>query len=144
MIVLAALAGMPPGRASRPKPDADIVVLDVRDFGAAGDGVADDSAAVQRAQRALPAAGGVIAFPPGVYAIGGTGIVLMKSSVTFRGAGEAQTILRRLQPGAPTVQSSTSYAGLRTVAFEAMTFDGNLLQQDQSITRRWRCMHRCH
>ena len=40
-------------------------VSDVRDFGAVGDGVADDTAAVQRAIDA----GGIVHFPPGVYLI---------------------------------------------------------------------------
>lgn len=40
-------------------------VADVRDFGAVGDGVADDTAAVQRAIDA----GGIVHFPPGVYLV---------------------------------------------------------------------------
>ncbi len=43
---------------------------DVRDYGAAGDGVTDDSAAVAAALAAASAAdGGVIFFPPGTYRI---------------------------------------------------------------------------
>ena len=40
--------------------------VEVRDFGAVGDGVADDTAAIQRAIDA----GGIVHFPPGVYLSG--------------------------------------------------------------------------
>lgn len=101
------------------------VVVNVLDFGAVADGASNDSAAILRAQRALPASGGVVYFPQGVYALGGTGIVLVKSSVTFRGAGQGQTVLRRLAPGGAMVQSSGANQGLRRIAFEGMTFDGD-------------------
>lgn len=38
--------------------------------GAVGDGSTDDSTAIQAALDAIPASGGVVAFPPGVYRIG--------------------------------------------------------------------------
>ena len=40
--------------------------VEVRDFGAVGDGIADDTAAIQRAIDA----GGIVHFPPGVYLSG--------------------------------------------------------------------------
>jgi parallel beta-helix repeat protein len=110
--------------AATAQPPAE-VVLNVRDFGAVGNGAADDSVAVLRAQRALPESGGVVYFPDGVYAMGGTGIVLVRSSVTFRGAGQTQTVLKRLPPGGAMVQSTGANQGLRAIAFEAMTFDGD-------------------
>lgn len=42
-------------------------VFNVRDYGAVGDGVADDTIAVKAAISALPAAGGRVRFPPGKY-----------------------------------------------------------------------------
>lgn len=42
-------------------------VLSVMDFGAVGDGVTDDSAAIQAAVNALPSRGGTILFPAGTY-----------------------------------------------------------------------------
>lgn len=41
--------------------------IDVRDHGATGDGSTDDSAAIQAALEVVPAAGGMIVVPPGVY-----------------------------------------------------------------------------
>ena len=56
-------------------------VLDVRSFGAAGDGGTLDTAAITKAIRAASAAGGgTVAFPPGVYA---TGTFELLSNVTL-------------------------------------------------------------
>ena len=45
-------------------------VVSVKDFGAVGNGVADDSAAVQAAIDTVEALGGVVVFPPGKYLFG--------------------------------------------------------------------------
>lgn len=42
-------------------------VFDVLDYGAVGDGATDDTAAIQAAIDAVPAAGGVVFFPAGTY-----------------------------------------------------------------------------
>ena len=60
---------------------ADCTVFDVRDFGAKGDGVAKDTAAVQRAVDASNAAGGgEVLLPRGVYLCGS---IFLKSGVDF-------------------------------------------------------------
>ena len=41
--------------------------VNVRDYGAVGDGKSDDTAAIHKAMGALPQAGGVLFFPPGHY-----------------------------------------------------------------------------
>lgn len=64
----------------------------VTEFGAVGDGITDDSPAIQAAIDAVAAAGGIVALPAGVYLIGTT--LLHRSNVTIIGHG-AQTILRR-------------------------------------------------
>lgn len=43
-------------------------VFNVKDFGATGDGTTDDYAAIAAAIAALPTRGGIVFFPPGVYA----------------------------------------------------------------------------
>jgi hypothetical protein len=44
-------------------------VANVKDFGAKGDGVTNDTAAIQAALNAVPAAGGTVFFPPGTYLV---------------------------------------------------------------------------
>ncbi|KAK9816975.1 hypothetical protein WJX72_007717 [[Myrmecia] bisecta] len=44
-------------------------ISDPREFGAVGDGVADDTQAVRSAIDNIPAAGGVLYFPPGTYLV---------------------------------------------------------------------------
>jgi hypothetical protein len=73
------------GPRSVPKVAAKASVrVDVRDHGAAGDGSADDTAAIQRANDAVAAAGGgEVYFPPGTYV---AAVVTQDSYVVFRGA----------------------------------------------------------
>jgi len=70
-------------------------VLSVKDFGAVGDGAADDSAAIQAAINAVNTAGGrggIVVIPAGPYNLGTTGITL-RDNVTVAGAGRRATIL---------------------------------------------------
>lgn len=59
---------------------ADGAVYDVRDYGAKGDGVTKDTAAVQRAVDAAAAGGGEVLLPRGTYLCGS---VFLKSGVDF-------------------------------------------------------------
>ncbi|MDQ6524506.1 glycosyl hydrolase family 28-related protein [Nocardioides sp. LHD-245] len=55
-------------------------------------GSGDESAAIQAAIDALPAAGGVVLLPAGTYLVGTT--IELRSRVTLRGAGRSSTLLR--------------------------------------------------
>jgi hypothetical protein len=59
--------------------------LSVKDFGAAGDGIADDTVAIQAAHSALPATGGTIHFPAGAYLITSTLNFSKKVHLDFAG-----------------------------------------------------------
>ena len=68
--------------------------LDVRDYGATGDGVADDTAEIQAAITACQAAGGgTVAVSPGTY-LTSSPIAISASSVTLRGVGKGASIIR--------------------------------------------------
>jgi hypothetical protein len=66
--------------------------------GAVGDGVADDTAAIQLAIDAAAAAGGgAVCFPAGTYKVsirGGNNALTLRPNVTLRGAGPAASIIR--------------------------------------------------
>jgi hypothetical protein len=72
-------------------------VLSVKDFGAVGDGVADDAAACQAAMDAIPSNGGGVWFPPAsvAYKIGTSltvskplAIMLSTGRINFTGTGQ--------------------------------------------------------
>lgn len=65
--------------------------INVVDYGAKGDGVTDDTAALQAAANAIPASGGTLYVPRGTYLISGT--IFLKSSTLMRGDGAGSVIL---------------------------------------------------
>ncbi|HYX71658.1 MAG TPA: glycosyl hydrolase family 28-related protein, partial [Nitrososphaera sp.] len=92
------------GIAQPPKSPSPVssVIINVRDFGAKGDGSSDDATAINSAQKSLPDGGGTLYFPEGTYAIGGNGIVLQKSNVVFKGSEMWGSTLRRTVKAGPT------------------------------------------
>lgn len=61
-------------------------IADVKAFGATGDGVTDDSDAVQAAIASLPT-GGTVAFPPGLYRLT-EALSITTSGLTLQGVGQ--------------------------------------------------------
>lgn len=100
-------------------------VANVRDFGALGDGVTDDTAAIQAAVDGLPAIGGTIYFPPGTYLF--TTTVFLPSNTTVKGDGPA-TIMKAIA-GANwvlnTVGTSTYTTGSIRVLFLNENWDSD-------------------
>jgi Pectate lyase superfamily protein len=67
--------------------------LNVRDFGAMGDGYTDDAAAIQSAiNQAVGAGGGVVFFPPGTFLIG-SGLKITGSNIALQGSGKTATTI---------------------------------------------------
>lgn len=96
----------------------EALVFDVLRFGAVGDGVTDDTAAIQSAINALIAAGGgTLYFPPGTYKITGQLLIDLSANVTrfggrihILGAGMPATCIKATGAfaairfkGAPTI-----------------------------------------
>ena len=68
--------------------------VSVKDFGAKGDGVTDDAAAIQAAVDSLPASGGTVFVPAGDYRVS-TSVVLGRDNISLVGQG-ASSVLRSL------------------------------------------------
>lgn len=67
--------------------------VSVKDFGAVGDGVADDTAAIRATIDAVGnAGGGAVLFPPGSYKVTGT-ITITKQGVALEGVGDGSLIV---------------------------------------------------
>jgi len=67
-------------------------VVDVRDYGAFGDGVHDDTAAIQRAINALPSTGGTVVVPAGTYMVDAVKSIRLRSLMHLQIAHEAKLV----------------------------------------------------
>jgi len=101
-----------------------IGTVNVKNYGAVGDGVTDDTTAIESAYNATTTSQAAIYFPPGNYVYNGTGLMLGGSRNRIRAIGEAQ--------GASTITlGATSYfiqyAGLLTnLIVQDLNFEGGL------------------
>ena len=59
-------------------------VVDVRTFGAKGNGATNDTAAIQKAINSLPSTGGTVVIPSGVYGIDAVTSLKLRSNVTIQ------------------------------------------------------------
>ncbi len=59
-------------------------VVDVRTFGAKGNGATNDTAAIQKAINSLPSTGGTVVIPPGTYGIDAVTSLKLKSNITLQ------------------------------------------------------------
>lgn len=102
---------------------AEVPHVSVKAHGAVGDGVADDTAAVQVALTA--ATGGVLVFPPGVYRL--TASVSVPEGTTVLGDGAVVT-MQQTGPVAAFVLAP----GVSDVTFDGLTILGYWDGQDNS------------
>ncbi len=125
-----------------------MAIYNVKDFGAKGDGVTDDAAAIQAAIEAAAAAGGgEVYIPQGLYIVsqqhwtdkynaglkedpteGSDGVLMMRDNVTLYGDGMGETILKLKDghSGKVTGMVRTEYGEENhDVAMKFLTLDGN-------------------
>jgi pectate lyase-like protein/copper-binding protein NosD len=93
-------------------------VLDVKDFGAKGDGVSDDTPAIQAAINAADN-GTTISFPAGAYNVANFA-VKNRSGLSFLGQGKNSVIKQR--SGAPRI---ATFEGSRDIVISKLAFDAN-------------------
>jgi len=85
------------------------VQLSVKDFGAVGNGIADDTVAIQATITSVrTAGGGTVYIPPGTYKITST-LTLSTNSVIIAGAGIGTSIISNAGTGAVITLSNGTY-----------------------------------
>lgn len=95
--------------------------VSVKDFGAIGDGVADDTAAIQ----AACANSADVFFPAGVYLVNNLNI---QSNTSLYGEKNNQSIIKRKNNDA-TATPMFNFSNKQNIKFSNLTFDGNKANQ---------------
>lgn len=89
-------------------------VISVKDFGAVGNGVANDTGAIQTAIDSLTGLGGSIYVPRGTYLLD-TLIFPADTTIRFYGDGMGATILLMNSPTAPVIKSTRAAPNIRSI-----------------------------
>lgn len=106
---------------------ADLAIVhDVKNFGAVGNGIADDTSQIQAAINALGSAGGVVYFPPGDYLLNGSSPLNLTTPVVLQGAGRGSTKIR--------IGGSFTGSSAITISAEDCLIQSLLLRGDSSTT----------
>lgn len=102
---------------------ADLAIVnDVKNFGAIGNGVADDSSYIQAAVNALGSGGGIVYLPPGDYLLNGSAPISLTTPVTLQGAGHGAT---RIRIGGSFTGSSAIVIGSDGCMIQGLQIRGN-------------------
>ena len=105
--------------------------VSVKDFGAKGDGVTDDSAAFNAAIESLAQTGGTVFVPAGVYGLGHP-VVIDQNNITLTGKGSS-SVLKRLPIFDPNGVISAAAIllpdqPLHNITISHLVFDGDHVQ----------------
>lgn len=92
------------------------LVLNVKNYGAVGDGSTDDTAAIQAAINALPAAGGQVFVPAGTYVVSNT--ISLREGTQLVGAGPGSIL--RVASGALGINVLRIGDGSGTLSFASV------------------------
>jgi polygalacturonase len=119
-----------PRRQSEQSSDASECTTKAKDFGALGDGMADDSAAIRSALNAIPEAGGTLCLQQGLYLVSQDGVhpwaLVVRSNLRIIGSEPGAII--RLKPNSDRwvrVFSTDLNSTVTNVEFKGFEIDGN-------------------
>lgn len=97
--------------------------VDVKTFGATGDGVTDDSTAINDAVDSIASTGGTIFFPAGIYSIGTR--ISLRSNVSLLGVGATASVLKARSGLTTGVLVGTSGSAISNVTISDLGVDGS-------------------
>lgn len=107
-------------------------VFNVRHFGAAGDGLRDDEAAINAAITACSTAGGgIVFFPAGTYLVGDT--IALPSKVMLVGASREATVIK--------LKNNTNLTVIRTDNFATQTGQNKWYVDTESVRYAFGLLH---
>jgi hypothetical protein len=101
-----------------PETSKNANTVSVRDFGARGDGVSDDTKAIQSAIYKAPQ-GAIIKFPKGTYLVSELSI---KNRTGLSFVGEGKTSVIKQMPGAPRI---ATFRSAKNIVISQLQFDAN-------------------
>jgi len=108
--------------------DKGTYVYDVKAYGAVGDGVTDDTTAVQSVITAISSTGGIVFFPPGTYIFGSAldlkathNVILRGQGGRSAGAGDASILKWTGSTGATNFIDARSSLGLEIADLQIVT-----------------------
>lgn len=93
-------------------------VVNVKDFGASGGGVLDDTASILSAIKAVPV-GGMLVFPPGTYIFNPLNQAISNMQIVGLGIAEEVVIVI---PGPSTYTGASAFSGITNVTFKNLKF----------------------
>lgn len=137
LLVCACRTSTPSSATGGARQPASAGAISVRDFGAKGDGVTDDRAAIQAAIHASAAGRGEVYLPAGTYVISGVPAgywgLDVPGGVHLRGAGQAHTVLAQ----APGTNASVRLVRVSgdDIVLEDLMLDGNKHAQTRNEHR---------
>lgn len=122
-------------------PQIPSTYINVKSYGATGNGTSDDSAAIAAAINAVSATGGTVFFPPGTYI---TSLITWPTKVWLKGSGYTATIIQLKNAQNTDLIRSTNFAtlvgtnssgGIYNGGIMDLTLDGNKSGQSSGTGR---------
>jgi hypothetical protein len=104
-------------RQTFPNGPLDTGVVNVKNFGAKGNGVTNDTVAIQEAINSLSPVGGSIFFPPGTYVVSALTCV---TPITITGAGSKAAIIKTNAATGDTITATASGFSIRGMGFDSL------------------------